>query len=130
MPSLGIGMMTPSALLTLLSLGFIMNMFQGVLIMMSLDEETAKKAEATRLNIDNLRTLSGDMQSKEQVMQAYQLGFAVLFSVHRISSMGTALAFSWVPEGRLDRPSNRAEDSNAVVEMVDLLDDEETDDGL
>ncbi|KXH34238.1 multidrug resistance protein fnx1 [Colletotrichum salicis] len=157
MPSLGVGMMAPSALLTLLSLGgqhdhaamnggFIMmrslgvfiatslsttiiqNVSQVVLKTMSLDEETAEKVEATRLNIDNLRDLSGDMQSK--VMQAYQLGFVVLFSVLLVCSMGIVLAFSWVPEGRLDRLSNRAEDSDAVVEMVDHLDDEETDDGL
>ncbi|EXF76143.1 hypothetical protein CFIO01_03536 [Colletotrichum fioriniae PJ7] len=95
---------------------------------MSMDDETAKMVEATRLNIDNLRTLDGDIQS--EVMQAYQWGFVVLFGILLVSSLGITLSFSWVPEHRLDRTSNSAEDSDMVVEMDNLIDDEETDDGL
>ncbi|KAJ0303209.1 hypothetical protein COL516b_006722 [Colletotrichum fioriniae] len=97
---------------------------------MSMDDETAKMVEATRLNIDNLRTLDGDIQSEGQVMQAYQWGFVVLFGILLVSSLGITLAFSWVPEQRLDRTSNPAEYSDMVVEMDNLIDDEETDDGL
>ncbi|KAK1633996.1 hypothetical protein BDP81DRAFT_451935 [Colletotrichum phormii] len=137
MPSLGVGMMAPSALLTLLSLGeqrdhaamnggFIMVRSLGVFIATSLSTTVIQNVSQ-----GVLKTMSLDEQTaKSKVMQAYQLGFVVLFSVLLVSSMGIVLAFSWVPEGRLDRPSNRTEDSVAVVEMVDLLDDEETDDGL
>lgn len=65
-----------------------------------------------------------------QVMQAYQWGFVVLFGILLVSSLGITLAFSWVPEQRLDRTSNPAEYSDMVVEMDNLIDDEETNDGL